>query len=110
MTICSAIFLPAAFAAQTGKDHWEPLIRARAIETQCWFLAPGTWGPHKDSTGGTRSTYGHSLICDPWGHVVARASDGTGAVLARLDWGLVAKVRADIPLASHRKLPFTATA
>lgn len=105
-----AIFLPAAFAMQTGKDHWEPLIRARAIETQCWFLAPGTWGQHRDDKGGIRSTHGHSMVVDPWGHVVARASDGVGSTLARLDWALVDKVRADIPLATHRKLPFPAGA
>jgi deaminated glutathione amidase len=72
------IFLPAAFTLQTGKDHWETLIRARAIETQCWFAAPATYGPNTDGDGQTRFTYGHSLICDPWGHVVAKVSDGIG--------------------------------
>lgn len=100
------IFLPAAFTLQTGKDHWEPLIRARAIETQCWFIASATWGPHKDASGGTRHTYGNSLVCDPWGHVVARASDGVGAISARIDPALVARVREQIPVATSRRLPF----
>jgi deaminated glutathione amidase len=99
------IFLPAAFTLLTGKDHWEPLIRARAIETQCWFGAPGTWGPHLDAAGATRHTYGHSLVCDPWGQVVACASDGVGAVSARLDIDAVARVREQIPIAHSRRLP-----
>jgi deaminated glutathione amidase len=104
------IFLPAAFTAQTGKDHWEPLIRARAIETQCWFIAAATWGGHRDAAGAPRATYGHSLACDPWGHVVARASDGVGYALARIDRDLVGRVRRDIPLAAHRRLPLGACA
>ena len=77
------IFLPSAFTLQTGKDHWEVLIRARAIETQCWMVAPATWGKHMERAG-ERHTYGHSLICDPWGHVVAKASDGIGWTTARI--------------------------
>jgi nitrilase len=97
-----AIVLPAAFTLQTGKDHWEVLCRARAIETQCYFLAPAQVGAHrvKDET---RLTYGHSLICDPWGHKIAMASDGPGFVTARLDSALVAKVRASIPVAAQRR-------
>ncbi len=98
------IFLPAAFTLQTGKDHWETLIRARAIETQCWFAAPATWGRHTDGAGEPRFTYGHSLICDPWGHVVAKVSDGIGWATARLDQALTKKVRADMPVIEHRKL------
>ncbi len=95
------IFLPAAFTLQTGKDHWEALIRARAIETQCWMAAPATWGMHQERAG-PRHTYGHSLIADPWGHVVAKASDGVGWVSARIDPTLTARVRRDMPVLEHR--------
>jgi nitrilase len=97
------IFLPAAFTLQTGKDHWETLIRARAIETQCWFAAPACWGPHEEG-GGTRFTYGHSLVANPWGHTVAKVSDGLGFATARIDQALTAKVRADMPVLEHRVL------
>ncbi|WP_144183208.1 carbon-nitrogen hydrolase family protein [Elioraea rosea] len=97
------IMLPAAFTLQTGKDHWETLIRARAIETQCWFAAPATWGQHMDK-GGPRFTYGHSLVADPWGHVVAKVSDGTGFATARLDHARTERVRADMPVLEHRVL------
>jgi nitrilase len=98
------IFLPAAFTLQTGKDHWEALIRARAIETQCWIAAPATWGRHTDSRGEARYTYGHSLLCDPWGHVVAKVSDGEGWATARVDSCMTARVRRDMPVLEHRKL------
>ncbi|CAH2600397.1 Carbon-nitrogen hydrolase family protein [Rhodovastum atsumiense] len=99
------IFLPAAFTLQTGKDHWETLIRARAIETQCWFAAPACWGRHLDGAKlEPRFTYGHSLICDPWGHVVAKVSDGTGWASARIDPAMTARVRRDMPVLEHRRL------
>jgi predicted amidohydrolase len=98
------IFLPAAFTMQTGKDHWEVLLRARAIETQCWLAAPATCGAHTDGHGAPRQTYGHSLVCDPWGAVVARASDGIGWASARIDTTLTARVRRDMPVLAHRKL------
>jgi predicted amidohydrolase len=97
------IFLPAAFTLQTGKDHWETLLRARAIETQCWMAAPATWGRHFDRTE-PRLTYGHSLVVDPWGHVVAKVSDGTGGATARIDPALTARVRRDMPVLEHRRL------
>ena len=95
--------LPAAFTLQTGKDHWEVLCRARAIETQSYFLAAAMLGPF-DSDGERRHTYGHSLVCDPWGHVIAKASDEVGPVPARLNKELIAKVRKEIPLQSHKVL------
>lgn len=99
------ILLPSAFTLQTGKDHWEPLIRARAIETQCWMAAAATWGRHVEGTRNEpRSTYGHSMVCDPWGHVVAQVSDGTGWTTARIDSDLTARVRRDMPVLEHRKL------
>ncbi len=98
------IVLPAAFTLQTGKDHWEVLLRARAIETQCWFAAPACTGIHHDADGEPRVTYGHSMIVDPWGHVVAKASDGIGWTTARIDKAYMARVRANMPVLEHRKL------
>jgi len=98
------IFLPSAFTVQTGKDHWETLIRARAIETQCWIAAPATYGQHASGSGSPLYTYGHSLVCDPWGHVVAKVSDGTGWATARIDTALTQRVRRDMPVLEHRKL------
>ena len=95
------IALPAAFTLQTGKDHWEVLCRARAIETQTYVCAPAQTGTHMDAKG-PRQTYGHSLVADPWGHVIAKASDGSGIVSARIDRALVKKIRAQIPVAQHK--------
>ena len=97
------IFLPSAFTLATGRDHWEALIRGRAIETQCWFAAPATWGKHLEGKGEPRFTYGHSMVVNPWGHVVARVSDGIGWATARIDRELTAKVRRDMPVLDHRK-------
>jgi nitrilase len=98
------IFLPAAFTVETGKDHWETLLRARAIETQCWLAAAATCGRHHDSRGAPRMTFGHSLICDPWGHVVAKVSDGVGWATARVEHAVTERVRRDMPVLEHRKL------
>jgi len=99
------IILPAAFTLQTGKDHWEVLLRARAIETQCYLAAPGCTGSHHEGVSGeTRYTYGHSLIADPWGHVVAKVSDGPGWAAASLDKAYMARLRANMPVLEHRKL------
>ncbi len=95
------IALPAAFTMQTGKDHWEVLCRARAIETETYFCAAAQTGSFTQGNE-TRHTYGHSLVADPWGHVIARASDGVGTVSARIDPSRVEKVRAMIPVARHR--------
>jgi predicted amidohydrolase len=97
------IVLPAAFAMGTGKDHWEVLCRARAIETQTWFVAPGQIGTHV-SAGVTRQTYGNSLVCDPWGHVVARASDEVGFVTTRLTRQALQRARGLIPMQEHRRI------
>ncbi|MEM9207499.1 MAG: carbon-nitrogen hydrolase family protein [Pseudomonadota bacterium] len=108
-----AIFLPAAFTLQTGKDHWEVLCRARAIETQCWVLACGQFGNAPGPDGRPRASYGHSMIIDPWGHVVARASDGIGFVTASLDFTMVDSVRRRMPVSAHRRLvpaPFSVAA
>jgi nitrilase len=98
------IVLPAAFTLQTGKDHWEVLLRARAIETQTWVAAAACTGAYVDGDGSTRYTYGHSMIVDPWGHVVAGASDGVGWATAVIDKTFMARVRANMPVLEHRKL------
>lgn len=98
------VFLPSAFTVPTGRDHWDVLIRARAIETQCWIAAPATFGQHLDAAGEPRLTYGRSLLCDPWGTIVAKVSDGTGWATARIDQALTARVRRDMPVLEHRKL------
>lgn len=95
------IALPAAFTLQTGKDHWEPLIRARAIETQTFFAASGSFGV-VEYDGRQHRTYGHSMIVDPWGHVVARASDRSGYAVHRFDPDLLEEVRRGIPLSASR--------
>lgn len=92
--------VPAAFTNTTGQDHWEVLLRARAIENQCYVIAPNQWGRH----GGSRHSYGHSMIIDPWGHVVAKVSDGEGFATAWLEPELLASVRRNLPCASHRRL------
>jgi nitrilase len=96
------IFLPAAFTVPTGQAHWHVLIRARAIETQSWFAAAATVGDHYDASGKPRATFGHSLICDPWGRVVAERADGVGLVSAMIDRDATAKIRRDMPVLEHR--------
>ena len=95
------IALPSAFTLQTGKDHWEVMCRARAIETQTYFCAPAQVGPHRIGDE-VRQSYGHSMVIDPWGLVVARASDGPGVVGARIAPKLVGAVRQRMPVQSHR--------
>ena len=95
-----ALLIPAAFTVPTGKDHWHVLMRARAIESQCYVLAPAQWGRHP----GNRITYGKSLVADPWGDVIAQASDGVGLARATLDPKRVADVRAQLPSLRHRRL------
>jgi len=96
-----AILVPSNFTLQTGKDHWEVLCRARAIETETYFVATGQTGNHLQGNE-TRTTWGHSLVVDPWGHVVARASDGVGYVTARIEPDRVTRVRTMIPVAQHK--------
>ena len=98
------IVVPSAFTMQTGRSHWSVLLRARAIETQCWIIAAATVGTHYDGAGKPRETYGHSLICDPWGEVKACLPDGEGCVAAELDMAALARVRAAMPVLAHRRL------
>jgi predicted amidohydrolase len=96
----AVLVVPAAFTLQTGKDHWRVLLRARAIESQCWVVAAGQWG--KRSRG--PASFGHSMIVDPWGTVVAEASDRIGLVTAEVDLGYVEQVRHTLPSLRHRRL------
>ncbi len=93
--------VPSAFTSTTGKDHWHPLLRARAIETQCYVLAPAQYGKHDDD--GLRESYGHAMIVDPWGQIVAMAADGPGVAVAEIDRGRLQRVRASMPVIEHRK-------
>lgn len=95
------IVLPAAFTLMTGKDHWEVLARARAIETQTYFLAVGQTGTH---AGGRKACWGHSMVIDPWGHMIAQCSDGEGTTSATLNFDYAATVRANVPVANHHVL------
>ncbi|MEO1092979.1 MAG: carbon-nitrogen hydrolase family protein [Pseudomonadota bacterium] len=95
------VAVPSAFTVETGRDHWEVLLRARAIETGCFVLAAAQWGVH--GTSGRRS-FGHSMVVDPWGHVIARLGDGEGWLATRLDLAKVDRVRQQIPVHAHRVL------
>jgi predicted amidohydrolase len=96
----NVLLVPAAFTVHTGKDHWHTLLRARAIESQSYVIAAAQWGKHPRG----RTTYGHSLIADPWGSVVAEASDRVGVVFADLDISYLEQVRAAVPCLEHRRL------
>ena len=96
----SWIAVPSAFARETGKDHWEVLLRARAIENQAFVLAPAQCGRHSED----RSSYGRSMIVDPWGLVLARAGDAPGVVLAECDAEALERVRTSLPCLTHRRL------
>ena len=94
------LILPAAFTHTTGQAHWEILLRARAIENQCYVLAPAQGGIHP----GGRQTYGHSLLIDPWGKVLAcRADTGEGLILGALDAHYLKEIRTQLPALQHRR-------
>ncbi len=105
----NAIFVPAAFTRPTGEAHWEVLLRARAIETGAFVLAPAQGGFHEDGRG----TFGHSLVVAPWGQVIAKLDhDEPGVLLADLDFAEVAKARGAVPALTHDRAyaaPLTAT-
>jgi nitrilase len=92
--------VPAAFTATTGKAHWHTLLKARAIENLSYVVAPGQWGMHPDN----RETYGHSLIVDPWGRVLAEQASGDGAVIAEIDSAGIAAVRERFPALANRRM------
>jgi nitrilase len=98
------ITIPAAFTLETGRDHWEVLCRARAIETQTYVLAPGQVGQHMDGNS-PRACFGHSMVVNPWGHVVAQAPDRPGFITARLDFDYENEIRRNLPVQQHHVLP-----
>jgi len=87
------LVIPAAFVETTGKDHWEVLLRARAIENQCYLIASAQGGLHKNG----RATYGHSMIIDPWGHILAKQPKGQGVVSATIDLERLINIRQKLP-------------
>ena len=93
------IFVPSVFTVPTGRAHWEALLRARAIENQVYIIAPDQTGDHPASM----SAYGHSMIVDPWGKVIAEADTEPGLVLAPIDLDYLENVRRRLPALSHRK-------
>lgn len=99
-TPCDLIVVPSAFTWTTGEKHWELLLRARAIENQCYVLAPAQGGRHENG----RRTWGHSMIVDPWGEVLAVRSEGEGVVLADVDPARIGQVREQLPALAHRRL------
>jgi len=94
------IVLPAAFTAVTGKAHWESLLRARAIENLCYVAAAAQGGFHRSG----RQTYGHSMLLDPWGNVLAKKARGAGIALAEIDPSCLANIRRAFPAIHHRRL------
>jgi nitrilase len=97
---CDLMCVPAAFTYTTGQAHWELLMRARAVENQCYVIAPAQGGTHENG----RRTWGHSMIVDPWGQVLAQREEGEGVVVAELDSTRLAQVRAQLPALQHRRL------
>jgi predicted amidohydrolase len=94
------LFVPSAFTAYTGRSHWLPLLRARAIENLCWLVAPAQTGRH----GPARRTYGHTAIVDPWGRVAAMRASGPGLVFADVDLEKERKIRRELPCLEHVRL------
>jgi len=97
---CDVLVVPAAFTYTTGRAHWELLLRARAIENQCYVLAPAQGGTHENG----RRTWGHSLIADPWGELLQVLPEGEGFVMAEVDAERIAQVRQQLPALQHRRL------
>lgn len=93
------VVLPAAFTDVTGQAHWEVLLRARAIENQCYMLAAAQSGRHSNG----RDTWGHSMLIDPWGHIVAELAAGEGVVAGEVDLDYLQDIRAKLPALQHRQ-------
>ena len=93
----SVFTVPAAFTAVTGEAHWHTLLRSRAIETGCFVIAPAQCGEHPSG----RKTYGHSLLVNPWGGIVAEASEEPEVLVTELDPGRIAEARQQIPSLKH---------
>lgn len=97
---CDLLVLPAAFTHTTGQAHWEVLLRARAIENLCHMMAPAQGGTHASG----RRTFGHSMVIDPWGRVLAVQAEGESVVMATLDLDAQQRMRQQLPALSHRRL------
>lgn len=100
MGMVDILFVPSAFTATTGRAHWEPLLRARAIENLAWVIAPAQGGSHPNG----RETHGHSMIVDPWGKVIAQRAREPGVVIGEIDPTYQARMRASLPALEHRTL------
>ena len=94
------IMLPAAFTHTTGQAHWEMLLRARAVENQCYLVAAAQTGTHENG----RRTFGHSMIIDPWGNIIAMQPENEGIALATVDKARIQAIRASLPALQHRVL------
>lgn len=94
------VVVPAAFMMHTGRDHWEVLLRARAIENQCFVAAAGQIGDHEPR----RTCFGRSMVIDPWGTILAQAPDTVGVVFADLDFDRLRTIRAELPSLANRRL------
>jgi len=97
---CDLLSVPAAFTHTTGRAHWELLLRARAVENQCYVIAPAQGGLHENG----RRTWGHSMVVDPWGDVLGVRPEGEGVVVADVDPKRLASVRQQLPALTHRRL------
>jgi nitrilase len=96
---CDLVSVPSAFTYPTGQAHWELLLRTRAVENQCYVIAPAQGGVHENG----RRTWGHSMVVDPWGEVLAVRDEGEGVVLAEMDRERLADVRRQLPALEHRR-------
>ena len=96
--VTDLLVIPAAFTETTGRAHWEILLRARAIENQCYVLAAAQGGKHENG----RETHGNSLLIDPWGDILGHKAKGTGIVIGELDHARIAEVRTSLPALKHR--------
>lgn len=94
------LLVPAAFTAHTGAAHWEILLRARAIEDQCYVVAAAQWGRHNEK----RESFGHTMVIDPWGSIMGQQADGDGVVVATLEGPQVTKRRTQMPVLAHATL------
>jgi nitrilase len=102
---CDLLCVPSSFTYTTGLAHWELLLRARAVENQCYVIAPAQGGVHENG----RHTYGHSMIVDPWGEVLAQREEGEGVVMADLDTARIQSVRQQLPALSYRRAGLAGT-
>ena len=100
MGACALIVVPAAFTYTTGQAHWEILLRARAIENQCYVLASAQGGKHENG----RRTWGHSMLIDPWGKIIAVLPEGEGVICGNIDLAMLSTTRESLPALKHRTM------